>query len=99
MSIGPVARRGRRARMSHGTIATATVTDEAMTRVRTILGALGEELWVEDEKYVDMATALSGTGPTGFRGYTLMVSFPPDAQSNQCVRLEQVITPRWLVLP
>lgn len=44
--------------------ATATVTDEAMTRVRTILGALGEELWVEDEKYVDMATALSGTGPT-----------------------------------
>ena len=27
-------------------------------------GALGEELWVEEEKYVDMATALSGTGPT-----------------------------------
>lgn len=46
-----------------------------------------------------LETDLSGTGPTGFRGYTLMVSFPPDAQSNQCVRLEQVITPRWLVLP
>ena len=29
-----------------------------------MLGALGEELWVEEEKYVDMATALSGTGPT-----------------------------------
>lgn len=33
-------------------------------RVRAVLGALGEELWVEEEKYVDMATALSGTGPT-----------------------------------
>jgi pyrroline-5-carboxylate reductase len=33
-------------------------------RVKTVLGALGEELWVEEEKYVDMATALSGTGPT-----------------------------------
>lgn len=28
-----------------------------------ILGALGEELYVEDENYLDMATALSGTGP------------------------------------
>lgn len=46
-----------------------------------------------------LETDLSGTGPTGFRGYTLLVSFPPDAQSNQCVRLERVITPRWLVLP
>ena len=34
------------------------------SRVRAVLGALGEELWVDDEKYVDMATALSGTGPT-----------------------------------
>jgi pyrroline-5-carboxylate reductase len=32
--------------------------------VRAVLGALGEELEVETEKYVDMATALSGTGPT-----------------------------------
>jgi pyrroline-5-carboxylate reductase len=28
-----------------------------------ILGALGEEIFVEDENYLDMATALSGTGP------------------------------------
>lgn len=28
-----------------------------------ILAALGEELYVEDENYLDMATALSGTGP------------------------------------
>jgi pyrroline-5-carboxylate reductase len=30
---------------------------------RQILGALGEEVFVEDEYYMDMATALSGTGP------------------------------------
>ena len=30
---------------------------------RRILGALGEEVFVEDEGYLDMATALSGTGP------------------------------------
>ena len=28
-----------------------------------LLGALGDELFVDDEKYLDMATALSGTGP------------------------------------
>jgi pyrroline-5-carboxylate reductase len=43
---------------------TEDVTDEQRARVRAVLGALGEELWVEEEKYVDMATALSGTGPT-----------------------------------
>jgi len=31
---------------------------------RSLLGALGEEIFVEDESYLDMATALSGTGPT-----------------------------------
>lgn len=46
-----------------------------------------------------LETDLAGTGPTGFRGYTMLLSFPPDAQSNQCVHLEKVITPRWLVLP
>jgi pyrroline-5-carboxylate reductase len=30
---------------------------------RGLLGALGEEIFVEDENYLDMATALSGTGP------------------------------------
>jgi pyrroline-5-carboxylate reductase len=43
---------------------TAGVTDEQRLRVQAVLLALGEELWVEEEKYVDMATALSGTGPT-----------------------------------
>lgn len=43
---------------------TPEVTKHQRTQVQAVLGALGEELWVEDEKYVDMATALSGTGPT-----------------------------------
>lgn len=34
-----------------------------LDKARTILGALGEEIFVEDENYLDMATALSGTGP------------------------------------
>jgi pyrroline-5-carboxylate reductase len=43
---------------------TPDVSETQRTWVRAILSALGEELWVEEEKYVDMATALSGTGPT-----------------------------------
>jgi pyrroline-5-carboxylate reductase len=43
---------------------TDSVPPERLAQVRAVLGALGQELWVEDEKYVDMATALSGTGPT-----------------------------------
>lgn len=30
---------------------------------RSILGALGREIYVPDEKYIDMATAVSGSGP------------------------------------
>ncbi|HYO30725.1 MAG TPA: pyrroline-5-carboxylate reductase [Thermomicrobiales bacterium] len=44
--------------------ATSDVDDTRRAQVRAVLGALGEELLVEEEKYVDMATALSGTGPT-----------------------------------
>jgi pyrroline-5-carboxylate reductase len=44
--------------------ATSDVDDSRRAQVRAVLGALGEELLVEEEKYVDMATALSGTGPT-----------------------------------
>ena len=44
--------------------ASPEVDDAAREKVRLTLGALGMELEVEHEKYVDMATALSGTGPT-----------------------------------
>lgn len=36
---------------------------------RTVLSAIGEQVEVEDEKFMDMATALSGTGPA----YVFMV--------------------------
>ena len=39
------------------------VTDEQQGMTRAILGALGAEVFVEDESYLDMATALSGSGP------------------------------------
>lgn len=44
--------------------ATDDVSSAQRDSVRRVLGALGEEIEVETEKYVDMATALSGTGPT-----------------------------------
>ncbi|UCG84519.1 MAG: pyrroline-5-carboxylate reductase, partial [Dehalococcoidia bacterium] len=31
--------------------------------VRTILSAMGREVYFPDEKYIDMATAISGSGP------------------------------------
>ncbi len=43
---------------------TPDVEPARQAQVKAALAALGQELWVEDEKYVDMATALSGTGPT-----------------------------------
>ncbi len=39
------------------------VSDEQREMSRRILGALGEEVFMEEETYLDMATALSGTGP------------------------------------
>jgi pyrroline-5-carboxylate reductase len=41
----------------------SAVTASQLEMSRMILGALGEEIFVEDETYLDMATALSGTGP------------------------------------
>ncbi len=43
--------------------ASTKTSDEQRAMARQILGALGEEVFVEDEGYLDMATALSGTGP------------------------------------
>ncbi len=43
--------------------ATPEVSEEQRSQAQVILGALGQELYVNDESYLDMATALSGTGP------------------------------------
>jgi len=44
--------------------ASDAVNEEQRGYVRAILTAFGEEIYVEDEDYLDMATALSGTGPS-----------------------------------
>ena len=44
-------------------IASPSVSQVQKETARTILGAFGEEIYVDDENYLDMATALSGTGP------------------------------------
>jgi len=42
---------------------TADATEEDKKRAGQILGAIGRQSFVADEKYVDMATAVSGSGP------------------------------------
>ncbi|MGF1504181.1 MAG: pyrroline-5-carboxylate reductase [Anaerolineae bacterium] len=44
-------------------VPTPDVTDTQLDQANAILGALGETVSVTDESYLDMATALSGTGP------------------------------------
>jgi pyrroline-5-carboxylate reductase len=43
--------------------ASADVALEQKEIARSVLRSLGEEIYVQDEKYIDMATALSGSGP------------------------------------
>jgi pyrroline-5-carboxylate reductase len=43
--------------------ATAEVPEPQREQARQLLKAFGEEIFVKDEDYLDMATALSGTGP------------------------------------
>lgn len=40
-----------------------TVTPDQLDVAHLILGALGQEIFVEEENYLDMATAVSGSGP------------------------------------
>jgi pyrroline-5-carboxylate reductase len=49
--------------------ATPEVSEAQQRQIHMIFGALGRELQVEEEKMIDMATALSATGPT----YTFLV--------------------------
>ena len=43
--------------------ATREVSREQKEWAGAVLGAMGREIYVEDEKYIDMATAVSGSGP------------------------------------
>ncbi len=54
------------ARIGQGiTVWTSTqeVPEQQIAQARAILSALGDEVYVDNEDYLDMATALSGTGP------------------------------------
>ncbi|MFC2051830.1 pyrroline-5-carboxylate reductase [Chloroflexota bacterium] len=42
------------------------VTEPQKERASSILGAIGREIYVDNEKYIDMATAISGSGPAYF---------------------------------
>lgn len=46
--------------------ATPQVSEGQKQSVKAILGAMGRELYVDDEAYLDMATAISGSGPAYF---------------------------------
>jgi len=55
------------ARLGHGMTvwyATPATTAEQRAQAAALLGALGAQLEVDDERHVAMATAVSGTGPT-----------------------------------
>jgi pyrroline-5-carboxylate reductase len=43
--------------------ATPQVTEARKAQVKQVVAALGEEVYVADEKYIDVATAISGSGP------------------------------------
>ncbi len=49
--------------------ATPSVGEARRAQARALFAALGREVYVDDERFLDMATAVSGTGPT----YVFMV--------------------------
>ena len=54
------------AQIGHGMslwTASSEVSDEQRELTRSILNTVGEQIYVDDEKYLDMATALSASGP------------------------------------
>jgi len=59
--------------------ATPEVTEPQKSWASSILGAMGKEIYVDDEKYLDMATAVSGSGPAYI---FLMVESLVDAAVN-----------------
>jgi pyrroline-5-carboxylate reductase len=46
------------------------VTENQKEWSKRILGTMGKEIYVDDEKYLDMATAISGSGPAYFFLFT-----------------------------
>jgi pyrroline-5-carboxylate reductase len=59
--------------------ATLEVSQQQKEQAASILRAMGGEIYVDDEKYIDMATAVSGSGPAYF---FLMVESMVEAAVN-----------------
>ena len=66
--------------------ATEEVTEEQRASVSSFLKAMGKELYVKDEQYIDMATAISGSGPAyvflfmqSLMEAAVDIGLPPDA--------------------
>jgi pyrroline-5-carboxylate reductase len=65
---------------------TEEVTEEQRASASSILKAMGKELYVMDEQYIDMATAISGSGPAyvflfmqSLIDAAVDIGLPPDA--------------------
>ncbi len=73
--------------------ASAVVSDDGRANVRTLLGSMGRELFVEDESYLDMATAVNGSGPgyvflflEAFIDAAIAVGLPSDVATDLCIQ-------------
>ncbi len=73
--------------------ATPDVTTGQKQSAQAILGAMGKELYVDDEKYIDMATAVSGSGPAYFflmvealTEAAIEIGLPPDKAQELVVQ-------------
>ena len=73
--------------------ATPDVTSGQKQAAKAILGAMGRELYVDDEKYIDMATAVSGSGPAYFflmvealTEAAIEIGLPPDKAQELVVQ-------------
>ncbi|MBS0288904.1 MAG: pyrroline-5-carboxylate reductase [Proteobacteria bacterium] len=49
-----------------GLFATATVTKDKCAHAENLLKCVGETVWIQDEAWMDIVTALSGSGPAYF---------------------------------
>jgi pyrroline-5-carboxylate reductase len=69
------------------------VSDGGRANVRKLLGSMGTEVFVDDEQYLDMATAVSGSGPgyvflflEGFIDAAIAVGLPRSIAEELCVQ-------------
>jgi pyrroline-5-carboxylate reductase len=47
-------------------VATPSLTYKGRTQATELMGAVGDTLWLDDEKLMDAVTAISGSGPAYF---------------------------------